>query len=564
MQARALLTTLIALASALAPAPSAAHDNIIVHRRLGELSVQQLGHPFFFPYVSDVKEGSYGEDVPATRSLGHFYNPETNSAPWFAIGSGAAWENAETQFDAAIDQYLAGNYSGEDAAFYRMGRALHFIQDMTSPAHVHDDQHATDDEDFEDYGPSHVDDYDFSHVVPKFAANPTAEGFVKEIARVSYDMTRYQAVLDAYDGCPSQCQPNSQLRTMFPSLHYEDGGFFDGDVWEIDRIGRTDTFGGASDDWWLTDESKVEDGGGRNGSDRMLGDAYIENTGGNSAQPVPVVFNGQPNSSNETLLQLYARNLYPEAIAYGAGLLQVFANSVGAPPGPTSTGTPTSSPTATATPAPPATATDTPLVPNTATHTATPLATATRTARPALCPPAPRLDCRSGEVGRSRLLLKDRPGSASDRLLWRFTRGDVVAADLGNPFSIHSYAFCLYDDRGSGDELVLSAEARQGDTCAQGPCWRTIANGLRYDDKSASHDGLRQILLRGAPLGRGKILVKAQGANLALPAPTAGRLLSQTPRVRAQFLIDGGVCWESAFGAPALRNAADLFKDRND
>ena len=59
---RRRLAAALVSALALSPALVAAHDNIVVHRRLAELSVQQLGNPFFFPYTGDVREGSYGED----------------------------------------------------------------------------------------------------------------------------------------------------------------------------------------------------------------------------------------------------------------------------------------------------------------------------------------------------------------------------------------------------------------------------------------------------------------------------------------------------------------------
>jgi len=383
----------IALFLSLVAGAALAHDNVIVHRRMAEESVRVADRTFYDGFGAEVREGSYGEDVPATRSLGHFYNPETDSAPSFALGSGPAWQNAQVQYDAAVVEYGNGNLVGTDAAYHRMGRALHFIQDMTSVAHVHDDQHATDPEDFEDWGPGHFDDFDYLPVAAKIATVPTAEGFVREISRLVYDKTIYQAELDAFDGCPSQCQPNSLLRTMFPSLHYEDGGFFDGDIWVIDRIGPFDTFLGLADGWWIVDEHRINDNGGRGGTSRIRGGAYVENTGGGGGEPVPVVFDGAPNVANETMLQLYGRLLYPEAIAYGAGLLQVYAAQVAGTPTPTDTptstpsSTPTRTPTETPTHTPTATPTRTPTAIPTNTPTRTPTATPTRTPTATATPP---------------------------------------------------------------------------------------------------------------------------------------------------------------------------------
>lgn len=370
---RAAALTSIAVVLGLAAAPAPAHNNTIVHRGMGQWSATILNDPFYTPYIWEVGEGSDKEDVPPTRSLGHFYNPETDSAPWFALGAGPATQNAQNQYNAALAEYFAGNLVGTDAAFHRMGRALHFIQDMTSPAHTHDDQHATDDEDFEDWGPSHFPPMDFSWVTPKFAADPTAAGFVRELGRLIYDATAYQCDIDENTGP----QPDSEYKRMFPSLHWEDGGLFGDDVWEVDNIGTFDCFGNGvfcNDGWWMIDETLIEDNSGRGGSRRLRGFAYVENTGGTAAEPVPLVFNGLTNSANETLLQLYGRLFYPEAIAYGAGLLAVFRDEV-RPPTPTDTvtDTPTRTPTVTRTLTRTATGT------MTASRTATPTRTSTRT-----------------------------------------------------------------------------------------------------------------------------------------------------------------------------------------
>jgi len=377
----------VAVVIVAAPSVATAHDNLVVHRRLGEWAVSSLSDPFYAPYTAEVREGSYGEDVPATRSLGHFYNPQTDSAPWFAVASGPAWQNSKDQYDEAVSAYLAGSYTGEDAAFYRMGRALHFIQDMTSPAHTHDDQHGTDDEDFEDWGPDNINGFDFSAVSPKMAVTPTAEGFVKEIARLAYDMTVYQADIDENTGA----QPASEMKIMFPSLHWVDGGFFGDDEWSIDRIGSFDCFGNGvfcNDGWWMTDERLTEDNSGRGGSRRLRGYAYIENSGGSGGAVIPAVFKGVANSSNEPLLHIYGRLLYPEAVAYGAGLLRVFAEQVNPPATATTepTDTPTSTPSSTATTTATRTGTNTPPPPS---STATLTATETPTATPTSTLPAP-------------------------------------------------------------------------------------------------------------------------------------------------------------------------------
>lgn len=367
------LATLVVAATLFGAAPAAAHDNVVVHRGMAHWSVDILGNPFFTgTYRTEVGNGSDEEDVPATRSLGHFFNPQTNAAPSFALGSGAAWENARDQYNAAVSQYASGNLVGTDAAFHRIGRALHFIQDMTSPAHTHDDEHPFE-EDFENWGPANFPAMNFAGVTPKFAATPTAEGFVREVARLVYDKTVYQAVLHE-DDSP---QPASVLKEMFPSVTFDSGGFFYDDRFEIDRVGQWGCDLLCVDDWWMPDELTTSDGGGPGGSARYTGKAYIENTGGDGGPVVPVLFNGEPNTASESMLQLYARHFYPEAIAYGAGLLQTWYGQV-APPTPSPTATPTDTPTQLPTPTP--SHTPVPTATATAQPTTTPTATATSTA----------------------------------------------------------------------------------------------------------------------------------------------------------------------------------------
>jgi hypothetical protein len=541
-----------------------AHDNVVVHRRMAEESVLRLNNPFFIPYVYDVKEGSYGEDVPATRSLGHFYNPQTDSAPWFALGSGPAWQNSQEQYNAGVSEYANNNLSGTDAAFYRIGRALHFIQDMTSPAHTHDDQHATDEEDFENWGPSHIPSMDFSSVTPKYAAERSAAGFVKELARLVYDMTAYQVDIDENTGP----QPTSVYKQMFPSLHWVDGGFFGDDVWEVDRIGTFDCYGNGvfcNDGWWVLDETKIEDSSGRGGSRRLRGNAYVENTGGNSAEPVPLIFNGQPNSSNETMLQLYGRLLYPEAIAYGAGLLQVFAEAVGAPPVATSTSTPTN----TQPPGPTGTPTDTPTPPNTPTPpgpTQTPSVTPTGTP-PALCPPVPATGCRTPAFAqRAKLSIRNKAERMADQLSWKWRNGAATStADFGKPLANTNYALCVYDHGGSTPRLVISARAPAAGVCAGKPCWRALGDrGFKYQSAALLPDGLQKLILKAGAAGKAQVRAIARGPILALPPQTDGKVLQQDTKVIVQLVSDRPDCWQASFSAPASANTFYVFKDTAD
>jgi hypothetical protein len=588
--------------------PAGAHENTIVHRGMGHWAVDILGNSFYTSaFRTEIGNGCEQEDVPATRSLGHFYNPQTDSAPWFALGSGPATSNSRAQYDAAVSQYIAGNYIGTDAAFHRLGRALHFIQDMTSPAHTHDDDHATGD-DFEGWGPDNFPAMSFANVAPKIANPPTPEGFVRELATEIYDQTVYQALLYETSGS----QPNSIFKQMFPSLHFETGGFFFDDHFEIDRIGDWGCDLGCADDWWIPDELLSTDNGGPGGAVRHSGSAYIENTGGDGGPVVPVIFNGQPNTNNESLLALYARAFYPEAIAYGAGLLQVFAAQVGPTPtntpSPTRTDTPTrtasatGTATSTATWTPPftATATDTPTpIPTstatvTATATATPTVTSTRTvtstwtasatatptvtasrtatrtetptpsATPTatpLCAATPRAGCGAPAPGGSIFQLRD---STSDTALWKWKGGTATLTQFGRPEASAEYALCIYDNDGGAVTLAQALHIPPGGTCAGVPCWRPNARGFKYKGHGANSDGIDTVILKEG-VGRAKLLVKAKGAAFsAPPAADAAHLLAQSPAVRVQLVNSAGSCWEATYSAPARRADQYTFKDQSD
>ncbi len=283
----------------------------------------------------DVRQGSIDEDSvedDVARPLGHFFNPVTEKAPWWATFSGTAPENAKKAWDEAIVRYSNGQTTGASGAFHSLGRVLHFIQDMTSPAHVHGDAHLWPlGDDFENWGKANFPTA-FPGATSLIASDTTAAGFVKEVALKTYHLTVYEVELDEVAGQ----QPDSVLSETFPSLHWDDGGLFGDAYWEIDRIGRFEDFP-TNNDWLVVPESLTEDNNGRNGTRRLKGAVYIENSGGITADPVPQVFNGIPNATGKTLRQLYGDWLYPLAVGYGAGILDVFAQSVTGPSQPTLT-----------------------------------------------------------------------------------------------------------------------------------------------------------------------------------------------------------------------------------
>ena len=112
----------------------------------------------WLPYVTPttVINGVVQEDAPAFKVRNHFKHALTGEGLRSPASDGNPSDQiAMDYFRQAIDLY--GRYSDEarSSAFYHLGMALHHVEDMSSPAHVHNNQHvtifATDRDDYEGY-----------------------------------------------------------------------------------------------------------------------------------------------------------------------------------------------------------------------------------------------------------------------------------------------------------------------------------------------------------------------------------------------------------------------------
>jgi hypothetical protein len=150
--------------------------------------------------------------------------------------------------------------------------------------------------------------------------------------------------------------------------------------------------------------------------------------------------------------------------------------------------------------------------------------------------------------------------SSGNKLIWEWKRGqETMLSDLGDPIGgTTSYSLCVYDESGGSPSLVLSAKAPEASQCS-GICWRRLGSrGLSYVDATNTPDGIRRMVLRANREGRARILVKAKGENLQLPAFP----LAQDTRVRVQLINTDGSCWESNYSGPAERNDPKMFRDK--
>ena len=175
----------------------------------------------------------------------------------------------------------------------------------------------------------------------------------------------------------------------------------------------------------------------------------------------------------------------------------------------------------------------------------------------------PEDSCREPiQAGKALLKLRDRSPDSKDRLLWKWGKGAVTSAgDLGDPVNgSTAYTLCMYDESGGASSLALRADAPAGGTCAGKPCWKSDGGGYQYKDKDLTPGGLLRIKLRPGGPGQANLRVSGKGLNLGLP----GLPLSQDTRVTVQLKNTNGVCWSASYGAPAIRNDSEQFKDRSD
>ncbi len=351
------------------PEVLSAHEEYHTHTGLAAASLQLLvasgNPPLLIDQRAHLLQGVIDEDQCGC-SLYHFYNPRTHENHVAGvIATTSARERAERLWHRAIGGSVTSGLGcpgdllpscighTDTEAFKQLGHVLHLLQDMTSPAHIHDDAHADpfsdcdDADDFENWGwctatgSSRITDYvtlttdvtgqvnggamtgtmnslliDFLHYEPVLPIDLSPGGFIHDLANRTYDFTTYSGRLQV-----GTTQQDSDLQEMFPSLAYNftlrgwsiaDGGMFYGSCG-----------GNQGDDWWGMEESCTVDG-----SSRISGNFYIENSGGTTTDLKPAVWikaGAHPTGQNSLpLLKIYGDTLYPLATAYGAGLLKVY------------------------------------------------------------------------------------------------------------------------------------------------------------------------------------------------------------------------------------------------
>jgi hypothetical protein len=218
--------------------------------------------------------------------------------------------------------------------------------------------------------------------------------------------------------------------------------------------------------------------------------------------------------------------------------------------------TPTQTPTQTPTPTPSVTPTATITATPTHTPTATESATPTPTDTPSgICALTPVAGCQPPQTFKKRL----RISAKKDLVTWKWrTTGNIDVADFGDPLNFTDYSFCVY--AGAPPTRIMELKAPAGGTCGTKPCWKSRgAKGFRYKDKDRTPSGIVRLVLRTSVAPLSDIVIRARGPLVPVPP------LNLTQPVIAQLVKSNGPeCWEATYSAPAMRNTAEVFKDKND
>jgi hypothetical protein len=138
---------------------SAVHGGAVLGDRERTLTANAfavLGSDGFSPAARDaVAKGTVDEDI-GLRPINHFYNPVTglNTMPFRRE---TALQRCRRLWRLAVG--LGRGLPSDDplVAYKALGRSMHLLQDMSSPAHVHDDPHVPpfDRDDLELWGETH-------------------------------------------------------------------------------------------------------------------------------------------------------------------------------------------------------------------------------------------------------------------------------------------------------------------------------------------------------------------------------------------------------------------------
>jgi hypothetical protein len=146
---------------------------------------------------------------------------------------------------------------------------------------------------------------------------------------------------------------------------------------------------------------------------------------------------------------------------------------------------------------------------------------------------------------------EERPPDQDDQqrprpLFWKWGRGAIDVADLGDPTTDTDYHLCMYTDGALATEMPFDA----------GASWSARGErGYRFYTEPGT--GKVRLTVRARD-GRSRIELAARGDGLAIPTLP----IAYSSDVTVQLVNSASdACWQSTFAAPARRNIATRFFD---
>lgn len=176
------------------------------------------------------------------------------------------------------------------------------------------------------------------------------------------------------------------------------------------------------------------------------------------------------------------------------------------------------------------------------------------------CAPAPLTTCRETTVARRGIFrFRDSTNDARDALNWQWLKGEAVSSlERGDPFAGTAYALCVYD-ASVASQPIIHMESTAAGLCRAVPCWRPFNAGvIEYFDRDHLAGGLERLRLSPGAAGAARVLAKALGPNLDLPATPL------TAPVTVQLQGSNGTCWSSTYSSSILQNSDGQFRARPD
>ena len=183
---------------------------------------------------------------------------------------------------------------------------------------------------------------------------------------------------------------------------------------------------------------------------------------------------------------------------------------------------------------------------------------------PPVCATGPIQGCRKPVRSQvAKLALRNTTPDAGDRLLWKWVYGAATSkADFGDPLTSTNYELCVFDGDG---HTIARAGAPPGGDCGGRPCWKGTSTQFTYRSRDHLPGGGRRpsrvtLRLREGPDGKARIVAQGTGPTIDLsPLPA-----TQPVVVQIKNNNDPPTCWEATYSAPARKNTAGQFYDKND